>query len=343
MMGQEIVVAGNILVDIVKTVDSYPELGMLANIQRVEQAIGGCAANTAIDLAKMDPYLKVGAIGRVGQDAYGDYALSQMRAEGVDISGVSRSAGTPTSFSDVMSLPSGERTFFHARGANAEFAPEQVDLESLDCEMLHVGYLMLLDQFDAPDAEYGTRMARFLHDVQEKGILTSVDAVSSASADYKKTVLPALRYCDYVIVNEIESCGIWGLSPRKADGMLDAAAVREAMERMIKSGVKRKVIVHSKEAGFCLDARSGEFTMMPSLLIPDWRIVGSVGAGDAFCAGCLYAIFSGYRDDQMLAFACAAAASNLFAENSVDGLRSAAEIWEVARTYPRRKVSSIIC
>ena len=337
-MKQDIVLAGNILVDIVKTVDLYPQLGMLANISAVKQAVGGCVPNTAIDLAKMDPSLKLGAIGRVGQDAYGDYALSQLQEHGIDTSRISRSAAAPTSFSDVMSLPSGERTFFHARGANAEFVPEQAGLESLQCDMLHVGYLMLLDGFDAEDAEYGTRMARFLHDAQALGMRTSVDAVSSASADYQRTILPALRYCDYAIVNEIESCGIWNIAPRNAEGMLDIAAVRSAMERMAQSGVRCKVIVHSKEAGLCLDVPTGAFTMVPSLDLPAGQIAGSVGAGDAFCAGCLYGLWKGYDDQKLLRYASAAAACNLSAENAVDGLRSVQDIGQMAEAYPRRKL-----
>jgi sugar/nucleoside kinase (ribokinase family) len=41
----------------------------------------------------------------------------------------------PTSYSDVMSLRSGERTFFHARGANAEFSPVDIDIDALDCKI----------------------------------------------------------------------------------------------------------------------------------------------------------------------------------------------------------------
>ena len=56
-------------------------------------------------------------------------------------------------------------------------------------------------------------MARFLHDTQQAGIKTSLDMVSDSSYDYKQKVLPALKYCNYLIVNEIESGMISGLSP----------------------------------------------------------------------------------------------------------------------------------
>ena len=333
-MDRGIAVAGNIIVDIVKNVDSYPKLGMLANIRSLAPAIGGCVPNVAIDLKKMDPALPVKALGKVGSDDYGQLLLKGMAAQNINTAGVIVTSEAPTSFTDVMSLAGGERTFFHARGANALFCPEDIDPAQLHCDLLHIGYILLLDKFDADDPEYGTAMARFLQQVQKAGIKTSIDAVSDSSGDFPKKVIPALPYCDYVIINEIECCSIWALEPRKADGSLDVAVLRRAMDKTLAQGVKEKVIVHSKEAGFCLN-KDGRFTAVPSLQIPSQEIKGSVGAGDAYCAGCLYGIYTGLSDREMLEFASAAAACNLFAENAVDGMRSRQQILEVSQTYKR--------
>ena len=330
-----ITIAGNILTDIVKNIDCYPQVGMLSNISSVTRAVGGCAPNTAIDLSRIDPSVPLSVIGCIGDDEYGRYVISQMQRCNIDTSGVKITDAAPTSFSDVMSLPSGDRTFFHARGANALFSPDDVDISGLTCNILHIGYILLLDRFDAPDEEYGTVMARFLHQVQQAGIRTSIDVVSDSSADYPNHIIPALKYCDYVIINEIECCSIWNLDPRREDGKLNVAVVKEAMRRTMECGGCEKVIVHSKESGFCLN-RGGEMTVVPSLLIPASEIKGSVGAGDAFCAGCLYGIYHHYSDQEMLEFASAAAACNLFAENAVDGMRSRQEILQVMHHYQRR-------
>ena len=332
-----IAIAGNIIADVVKTISCYPRIGMLANISSVSKAVGGCVSNTGIDLAKMDPQIPISAIGRVGDDDYGHYILSQLRQAGVETGGVKITGEAPTSFSDVMSMASGERTFFHARGANALFCPEDVELDSLNCRILHIGYILLLDKFDEANPEYGTVMARFLHDAQQAGIRTSIDVVSSDGADFAAAVKPALKYCDYVIINEVECCAIWDLDPRKTDDSLDVAAIRLAMEETMACGVGEKVIVHSKEAGFCLD-KTGKFTAVASLRLPPEELKGSVGAGDAFCAGCLHGIYCGWTDQQTLEFASAAAACNLFAENAVDGLRSREEILQVMAKYPRQSL-----
>ena len=110
-----IVVAGNMLVDIVKNISIYPEVGTLAHVGELSQAVGGCAPNTAIDLAKMDPRLSVGVCGTVGADENGRFILSELRMNGVNVDRVVSLPGASTSFSDVMSLPNGERTFFHKK------------------------------------------------------------------------------------------------------------------------------------------------------------------------------------------------------------------------------------
>lgn len=331
-MKKGIAFVGNILVDIVKDVDHYPQCGTLVNIRQISMSVGGCVPNTAIDLATIDPSVPVQAIGMVGKDDYGSFVCAQMAKKGIDVSGVIVSENVPTSFTDVMNIPSGERTFFHMRGANGDFSPEMVNPDDLDCDILHAGYLLLLDQFDRDDAQYGTAMARFLHDVQAKGIKTSIDAVSDSSADYGKKVLPALKYCDYAIMNEIESCAIWGWNPYEGEN-LQTHVVREAMERMAEAGVREKVIIHSKPMGFCLDVKTGTFTQVPSFTIPSEVIRGSVGAGDAFCAGSLYGIYTGMEDEKILEFAAATAACSLFSENSVDGMRSRDEIYQTVKQY----------
>ena len=330
-----IAIAGNIIADVVKNIQEFPKLGMLSQISEVLPAVGGCVPNTAIDLAKIDGSIPIRVAGRIGSDENGHFILSKMQKMGIDTQNVSVSKTSATSFSDVMSMPTGERTFFHKKGANEEFSPEDIDLATLNCSMLHIGYILLLDQFDAPDPTYGTRMAAFLHKAQQLGIKTSIDVVSDSSADYGKTIIPALKYCDYVIINEIECSGIWQMDPIRPDGSVDAQILRQAMEKTAQAGVKSKVIVHCKQYGLILDVPTGSFTQVASLKIPPELIKGSVGAGDAYCAGCLYGLYNHYTDRQILEFASISAASSLFAANSVDGMRSLDELMAMATQFER--------
>lgn len=317
-----IAIAGNMLTDFVKLVNVYPEKGMLANVISISRAVGGCVPNTIIDIARMDKSVPLYAYGTVGDDDGGKYITFEMQRNGVDVSGVTVSKTAATSFSDVMSVEStGERTFFHHKGANTEFAPKHISIDSLTCKMLHIGYILLLDEFDKDDSEYGTVMARFLKEAQDAGIRTSIDVVSDSGNRFAEKVVPALKYTDNAIMNEIEGCGVSGLQPRDGSGKLIIDNIKQTLQKILDCGVSERAIIHCPEAGFALN-KKGDFTVVPSLKLPKGYIKGSVGAGDAFCAGCLYGIYHGFSDKDILEFASGAAACNLAAADSVSGMQS---------------------
>ncbi len=332
-----IVIAGNIIIDNLKIVESYPEKGMLAKIISTDKAVGGCVSNTIIDISIIDNEMPLAAVGRVGDDDNGSYIISQFQNHNIDTSGVLVTSGVSTAFTDVMTEKiGGARTFFTDGGANDLFSPDDVSVEILNCKMLHIGYILLLKAFDMPDDEYGTVMARFLKRCQDNNIKTSFDVVSDNTGAYKEKIIPALKYTNYCIINEIESCGVTGLDPRNPDGTVNVDNIRKTMEKFFEFGVKDKVIVHCKEAGFCLNS-DGEFTSIGSIDIPRSMIKGTCGAGDAFCAGCLYGLYNGMSDLEMLEFASGAAVCNLTSADSIGGMKSKEEILKILKTYGRMK------
>ena len=328
-MKKGIAVAGNILTDNVKIISTYPEKGMRVTIENETLAVGGAVPNTAMDIKNLDNSVDVSVFGRVGNDDKGKYVLSRMSEIGIDVSGVKLSQCEPTSYSDVMTVKgTGDRTFFHNRGANKEFCPHDIDLDKLDCDIFHIGYLMLLDFFDRLDADNLTPMAKLLKSIREKGIKTSIDLVSESSGDFFKVVSSALPHCDYVIINEIEAGNIVGIEPRDKYGKLLEENILVIMHRLIDLGVHSKVIVHCPEMGFCLD-KDGRFSAVPSVKLKKGFIKGSVGAGDAFCAGSLYAIYKGFTDEKMLEFANLVAVNCLSKPDSVSGVCSAENLYKV--------------
>ncbi len=333
-----IAIAGNIIVDIVNIIDKYPEKNMLANISSSTPAVGGCVSNTIIDIAKIDPEMHLTAIGKVGNDDNGKFVISQMNQYGIDTSHIKTDDSAPTACTHVMSeKTTGERTFFYASGANGKFSADDINLDALDCKIFHAGYILLLEALDAPDEEYGTKMARLLHDVAEKGIKTSIDVVSEDGDRFREKVVPALKHVDYAIMNEIECCKVSGLEPRNADDTINVENIRKTMELFLTYGVRDTVIIHCAEAGFFLD-KNGTFAAVPSLSLPDGYIKGSVGAGDAYCAASLYGIYKGFEATEILEFASAAAACNLSEADSISGMRSKDEIIELSKKFDRQSL-----
>jgi sugar/nucleoside kinase (ribokinase family) len=333
-----ITLAGNLIVDYVKEIDSFPKQGMLANIRSVSRSVGGCAANTTIDLARMDSSLPLRAIGIVGDDENGEYVKKTLAAENIDISLVQTTGEAATSFTDVMnSLETGERTFFHCRGANALFGMEHIPLAEMKDYMVHVGYALLLDKLDEPDDTYGTAMARLLYELKKHGAKTSMDVVSEDGDRFQRIVTPALKYCDVLVVNEVEGERVTGIPARNASGKLDVCSVEKICRKLIELGVGELVVVHAPEGG-CALMRGGEFACEGSYILPAGYIKGTVGAGDAFCAGILYSVYNGLPIGEALKIGAGAAACNLGALNSIDGMKPIAGIRDTVCRLEQRKL-----
>ena len=326
-MKDGIVFCGNIITDQIKMIPRWPDRGMLVPISSVKRAVGGSVCNTAIDLKTLDPSVAVAAIGAVGADDNGAFAVGVLESRGIDCSRVMRNPARPTSFTDVMTVETtGERTFFNHHGADSALVPEDVDADALGCAIFHFGYLLLLDGMDAPDAEYGTKAARLLARVQAAGIKTSVDIVSEQSERFARIVRPALRHCDYCIINEVEGALATG---RRADDL------EGICEGLFDLGVRERVVVHCPEVGVTMDGR-GDFVRGGSLVLPRGWVMGSVGAGDAFCAGTLYSLLKGFDPEKTLRLASCSAAMNLTVSDSIGGARGYEETMALETRFARR-------
>ena len=301
--------AGTILVDKLNEIAAYPASGELTKILSVSRAVGGAVPNVGIDIKRVDPSIPVVAVGKIGKDSEGDFLVSTLEENGVDASLLVR-GDKPTSFTDVMSIVGGQRTFFTFPGACAEFGIDDVDFDKLDVKMLHLGYFLLLDRVDGGDGE------KILKAAQERGIKTSIDLVSENSDRYH-IVKSCLKYTDNVIVNELEAGMIAGIEPCRENLEKIAHAIKEM-------GVGERVIIHMPETGVCLSDNG--FFELPSWDLPKGFIKGKTGAGDAFCAGALIGIHRGLDEMGILTLAQKAATISLSAPDSIGGMISEREI-----------------
>lgn len=317
-----IAVAGTVIVDKINEISAYPAAGELTQIRSIQNAIGGCVPNVAIDLKKIAPQLTISAIGSIGDDAEGAFVTQTLIDAGLDIFGLGVRAEEKTSFTDVMSIPGGQRTFFTYPGASANFGVDDIDFESLHAKILHLGYFLLLQKVDDGDG------LKILQKAQEYGIETSIDLVSENSNRYG-LVLPCLPYTDYLIVNELEAGNLAGMEP--LDENLCAIA------RKLKDlGVRKKVIIHKPDRSVCCS--DAGVTVLGSYILPDGYIQGTTGAGDAFCAGALYGIYNGWTDETIMAFASGCAVMALGSADATSGMKTETEIKDFCKSFDRRNV-----
>lgn len=334
MTRRGILSAGNMLVDHVHQIACWPQPGWLAEITHSERATGGAPLNVLLTLARMQTGLPLAAVGVIGHDADGEYILQMLEQHRVDSQWVQRRAKVTTSMSQVMTEPGGQRTFFHAPGANrlldlADFA--EVNSQH---QIFHLGYLLLLDSLDCPDSEFGTRSARLLAQMQQRGYHTSLDLVSrQGDPRYRPLVLPALRWLDYLVINELEAGEFTGLTLRCADGALQQHLMAQAAQQLMQEGVRQRVVIHCPEGAYGLE-QGGEARWQPSWQLAADEIVGSVGAGDAFCAGVLYASHQGWRLQETLQLAHTCARFNLLCANAIDGAQPLPDLMAYIKQQP---------
>ena len=314
-MNKKVVVAGSIIVDRINEIGAYPNVGELTQIRALSRAPGGLVSNTGCDIHILDPRIPVSAFGAVGDDDDGRFAVSELKRRGLDTAGVVVKPSA-TSFTDVMSIPGGERTFFTYPGASADWGFDDFPFERVsEGDLVLLGYFLLLAKVDAGDG------LRILKELKRRGVETAIDLVSENSDRYG-LVRECLPSVDHLIVNEIEAARIAG-----KEGTL-----REIASKLFELGVRKRVVIHMPEKGVSL-LEDGTWTEVPSVKLPAGFIKGKTGAGDAYCAGCLVGIFNELSEREMLELGGTAAVGALSAPGAVDGMRSAAELKNLIATF----------
>ncbi|HNR71181.1 MAG TPA: carbohydrate kinase family protein [Verrucomicrobiota bacterium] len=324
---------GNWIMDQVKMIDVYPQPEQLANIRSQSQGTGGAPFNVLVDLARSGTPFPLYAAGLVGRDPLGKEILEICRHYKIDVRHLGATPKAPTSYTDVMTeLGSGRRTFFHARGANALWDGADLDFQKLNVRIFHLGYLLLLDALDKPDARLGTQAARLLARAQAAGARTSVDVVSEDSDRFARIVNPALKHVDYCILNEIEAGKTTGFKIRLPDGKLDTVALRHAAGALLQQGVRELVVVHFPEGAFAR-TRKGDDFWQPALKLPPKYIAGTAGAGDAFCAGVLYGLHESWDLQRCLLTGVCIAAASLADATCTTGVKALNTSLALARKF----------
>jgi sugar/nucleoside kinase (ribokinase family) len=285
-MRARVLVAGDVNIDII--------LSGLANLPRPEQdtvadrldiLIGGQAATTARALARLG--LQVSIASRVGQDDYGARALRELRADGVDVSGILVDPNLQTGTTVVLAAGS-ERGFATYMGSIPALRRSDIDHERLaNADHLHVSSFYL-QSFLRPE------MQQLFDEAHQLGLTVSVDPGWDSSGEWGKDVLAILGCIDVFLPNELEAMTI--TSTRTVEEALDLLA-ETTQTVVIKRGSQGAI------------ARSGAtVTACPSFPV---QVVDVTSAGDVFNAGFLCAYLADWDLQRALelANACGALAT----------------------------------
>ncbi|HSP72589.1 MAG TPA: sugar kinase [Gaiellaceae bacterium] len=300
----DVVCLGILVADVIaRPVDSLPEPGTLALVESITLRGGGCALNTSSALAKLG--LHAAALGKVGDDAFGEFVLGLLAERGVADAGIVRDPAVPTSASVALVDSAGERTFLHLKGANAAVRADELGASPFAGRALHVAGALVLDALD------GEPTAALLAEARRRGLHTSLDTVFDGSGRWER-VLPALPHCDLVTPGLEEA--------RAVTGERDPA---RAAERLRELGAGVAAVTGGPEG--CWVSGLGHVAASPV------EAVDGTGAGDAFAAGFLYGRLAGRPLDWCARFANAAGALATTAVGAFEGVGDLSATLRLAR------------
>jgi 2-dehydro-3-deoxygluconokinase len=286
------------------------EVGRLRHASALTLGVAGAESNVAIGARRLG--CPAAWVGRVGDDELGELVVSRIRAEGVDVSGVVRDPGAPTSLmvkerrtADIVRV-----LYYRRHGPGSRLLPSDLDPAQVAAAgMLHVtGITPALSDSALATVDRAVTLAR------EAGVPVSFDL------NYRSALWPpeeAAAVCrdlaaraDLVFAgdDEAELLGLAGDPADLARGLADLGAGHA----VVKLGERGAVAA--------VDGRVHAVEALPV------HAVDPVGAGDAFVAGYLAETLAGRPVPERLATAAACGAFAVTVPGDWEGLPSRDEL-----------------
>ena len=201
---------------------------------------GGKGANQAVAAQRLGGDVQF--ICKVGRDMFGDNAVAQYKAEGLDVSGVLRSS-LPSGVALIYVDDSAENCIVVASGANGDLS--EADIDASREAIAHCGILLLQLEIPIPSVLKAAKMAH------EAGAMVVLNPAPACPLPEE-----LFRYVDLFIPNETELSTFSGLP------VTDAAQARRrpgpAGRRChAEQGRRQNYRHHGKPRGPHLRRRSG--------------------------------------------------------------------------------------
>ncbi|MCJ7726035.1 MAG: ribokinase [Acidimicrobiia bacterium] len=280
-MAAEIVVVGSLNQDTTVRVARLPHPGETVLGQGHFSDTGGKGANQAVAAARLGG--SVAMIGMVGADASGARLLQSLRAAGVAVDEVGRSADAATGLALITVDEHGENMIVVSPGANAALRPSDVRSSSATLEQAVITMLQLEIRIDTV-AEAAARSGGTV-------------ILNPAPARFLDPRL--LVDVDVLIPNRTELAELAG-APESLT-IDDAARLASAIR-----GPQTVVVTLGSDGALLVE--DGEVLHVGAVAV---EAVDPTGAGDAFCAGFADALVRGASTEDAVRWAvrCGAAAT----------------------------------
>ena len=239
-----------------------------------QKALGGEAANVAVGLAKLGT--RTAFIGKVGDDPFGEFLVSELADAGVDVNGVRCGTDLRTRLAFICQIRSGDREFEfweeHPAGEQLRFS--EINPVAISSSMIvHVGSLLLLRE---PSRTAAIRVAE---KVRNRNGCTSFDAnlrlsLWRSSSEARRVFLRMVRSSSILRLNEDEARFLTG--KRRVESTARALLDEGPKIVFVTLGQRGCYVQTGNESVYARGFKVGT--------------VDTTGCGDAFFAGVLHAM-----------------------------------------------------
>lgn len=304
--------AGIIVADyICRPIAAWPPPGHLVLTENLEFAIGGCAANVAVDLRKLK--LRVALSAELGRDGVGSLISDMLSQSGVDCNQITYSNRLPTSGTMIVNVRGEDRRFIHCIGASAEY-----DGSALTDELLRRTKILYIGGYCLMKSLTPERVANVFERARKLGVITALDVVLPEQGDFWSQLHPVLPFTDYFFPNNDEAARITGLQMPE-----------EQAEKFVAAGCRAAIVTCGGE-GTLLRNDKGLWRMG----VHPVEAVDSTGTGDAFVAGFLYALKQQHPPLKCLEYGAAMGASCVQSLGASTGVFTAEELERFVAGHP---------
>lgn len=285
------------------------EYGGKMHVDSIIVSVGGGGVNTAMTFALQG--LATAVVSKVGQDDGAARIRNRLIKAGACAHLLAESADHSTGYSTIITGYSGERTVLVHRGASRELCAEDIDWD----EMTRTQWLYM-----AGLAGDSWRLYPLLAEfAREHGIKLALNLGTSQIAQGLDGFADILSCADILFQNAEEMRALTGVPSERGD-----QDEREMMRRLHDAGVGAVVITDGARGAAASDGHT--FYVVPAFEV---ETACSLGAGDAFAAGCLSALQHGLGLQESLRMAAANSASVVQETGANRGILT----WEEAREF----------
>jgi ribokinase len=306
----DVLAVGDVNPDFLLTGDVTPRFGQAEQDVSARMTLGGSAAIFAAGAARLG--LRTALVATVGDDDLGRATRAMLVARGVDDRLVDVDAARPTGLSINLQRDE-DRAILTERGAiTALSLPAALAAVERGVRHVHIASVFLIPAL----AEEGAALVAAAKRAQATvSVDTNFDpAERFAAPDW-------LRDADILMPNETEALALAGQGGEGGEAAArplsaDAAAPRALLAAARDLAARGALVAVKRGAAGALAVRGDDVVEVPA---PAASGPDSVGAGDSFDAGLVWALLEGRPLPEALEIACACGALSLRAVGGVDG------------------------